>query len=385
VGCPDSMRRSYQHSISSCSASEKLDLEQRRPPDAGECSGLRPCLAHVRGSAWHWHSRCSPERRIAGYRKGDLRKGLWVHVRCGFASVPCPGHGICHSSVTVRVSPTAVQEHFLMKISWLALGLLTSACSGSPAPLADAGSSSVGGTSPLGAGGAAGGGGAKGGTMALAGSAATGGSGHNATTAVRACKDTGSTPSNTSCRSVADCGPVGPIKCCTTGNCWPASACPLPPTTCSQHSSNTLECSLDADCGEGGTCIKGVSGCPQCPYSICQRPPPRCTQSPDDCGTDARCQPDGSCAPLPCNAGYTCPAGRRCSVGSTRSDGHGCELIPCNDGWTCSENSRCTAPDDASTHGCTALTCSNDTECDCGYCVNNTCTANLGTCTPAPA
>jgi len=199
----------------------------------------------------------------------------------------------------------------------------------------------------------------------------------------RACKNTSSTQHSMWCRSVAECGPTGPVRCCTESPCWPASACPLSPLMCLSANSRLL-CMTNQDCNPGGTCVSTVSGCPQCEYRSCQYPPPPCTQSPDSCGSYGRCQPDGGCAPTLCTAGYNCDVGSRCNVGGPRVDGHGCELVPCNDGWACGENARCTAPADPGSHGCTTMTCKNDGDCDCGYCVNGTCADNLGTCSFAP-
>ena len=199
----------------------------------------------------------------------------------------------------------------------------------------------------------------------------------------RACKNTSSTQPSMGCRSVAECGPTGPVKCCIETPCWPISSCPLSPSMCPSASSRLL-CTTNQDCNPGGTCVSTVSGCPQCEYSSCQYPPPPCTQSPDSCSPGGRCQPDGGCAPTLCTDGYACSLASRCNVGGPRADGHGCELIPCNDGWACGENARCTAPADAASHGCTAMTCKSDGDCDCGYCVNGTCADNLGTCSFAP-
>lgn len=216
-----------------------------------------------------------------------------------------------------------------------------------------------------------------------------GSGGGDAGRSVRACKNTSASAGNGACRSNSDCNWGSWYKCCTTASaldvaCWGPGACPLPPSDC-QYYGNRIECVKDADCPDAGTCTTGISGCPQCPWSQCQYLPPKCTQNPDSCGTDARCQPDGGCAPLACDAGYACAQGSRCSVASARADGHGCELIACDDGWTCDENTRCTAPTDKSSHGCTVMLCSVDGDCDCGYCVNGRCNANLGNCTPAPS
>jgi len=201
---------------------------------------------------------------------------------------------------------------------------------------------------------------------------------------VVACSDTVDIPSAGACHYVDDCGPTGPVKCCTGGPCWPESACPFPPTMCTT-SSMALQCAKDQDCDAGGTCVTTVSGCPQCPHSTCQYPPPPCTQSPDSCAPTGRCQPDaGTCGPLLCTEGWSCTAAYRCALGSAQADAHGCEPVPCDAVWTCAVNTRCTPPGDTTNHGCAPLACTSDGDCDCGYCVNGTCGSNLGSCSFAP-
>ena len=229
------------------------------------------------------------------------------------------------------------------------------------------------------AGGAAGGYGGAGGRANGAGGRGGGGGAE----AVRACTVAGTTATGKACRMADECGPMGPNKCCTSAPCWPASACPFPPSTCPSQSSR-FQCVTTSDCDPGGTCVSVVSGCPQCESRSCKYPPPACTQTPDSCGPDARCQSDGTCRPLSCADGYACAAGSRCRPGSARADAHQCELIPCDDGWTCDQNMRCTAPTTAGSHGCTALACANDGDCDCGYCVNGSCSASLGWCSNPP-
>lgn len=206
--------------------------------------------------------------------------------------------------------------------------------------------------------------------------------------AVRACRSSNPALPSQACHSVNDCGPTGPVKCCTTSPCWPASACPISPATCSGgYGKATFNCTTDKDCNAGGTCVSTVSGCPQCESRSCNYSPPApppCTPSPDSCSPSARCQTDGSCVPILCTDGYTCNVDARCKVGSVRADSHGCELLPCDDGWTCDENTQCTTPGDRGSHGCTTMACKQDSECDCGYCVNGFCSSNLGSCSFAP-
>ncbi len=266
------------------------------------------------------------------------------------------------------------------RVSLYAVLLLSAtvvACGEPNAGDAGAGNAS-GGTTESGGGGTAGS--STGGAGSGGGGTSSGGAGGSASE-VRACKDTSASQPPWACRDVVECGPVGPVKCCTTGACWPASACPIPPTNCPTE----FPCTTNADCGENGTCERSVMGCPQCEERKCVYPPPACTQSPDNCGDTARCQADGRCAPLLCDDGYTCLAGTRCAKGSARANEHGCEPIPCDDGWTCTENTRCTSPVDPWSHGCTALACQADTECDCGYCVNGVCQSNLGMCSHPPS
>jgi hypothetical protein len=207
---------------------------------------------------------------------------------------------------------------------------------------------------------------------------------------VRACEGASEAPVASGCHTVADCvGVLPPGKCCDTSPCWPASACPIPPSMCGTintgtGSSDPTECTSDDDCPPDGICVTTFSGCPQCPHRACQYPPPLCIEEPDSCGTTAVCQADGTCAPLSCDDGYACGDGSRCAVGSARADGHGCELIPCDDGWMCEENTRCTAPTEPASHGCIKLECQSDTDCDCGYCVNGACRSSLGMCSQAP-
>lgn len=241
------------------------------------------------------------------------------------------------------------------------------------------------------------------------------------------------------CRTVADCGPIGPVVCWVGHYDWGPAACPLPPG--SQPCPN--DCATDVDCSAraGGKCDTYTQACPRCNGHVCRYPPPPCT--PTNCGAGARCRADGTCELLPCNEGgacgqsfacdptspqadtrgcrpipcdsgttcptgtrcnlastradafgcevtrcdqgYACPADARCRVGSSRADAHGCELIPCDDGFACPSNTRCTAtPPPSSSHGCTPITCKAESDCDCGYCIGGSCSAVPGTCQYAP-
>ena len=207
--------------------------------------------------------------------------------------------------------------------------------------------------------------------------------GSSGTATVRACKNTSTSQPSDACRSVSECH-TSTVRCCI-GDCWGPSGCPLPPSHCPGGDRiGVFECTTNKDCKTGGTCVSRIWGCPQCEYRECVYPPPACTPSPDNCAPDGRCQADGKCAPILCTDGYACLATTRCKVGGARADGHGCQPIPCDDGWTCDENARCTTPADPIGHGCMTLACSTDRDCDCGYCLNGSCSANLGACSPEP-
>jgi hypothetical protein len=261
-------------------------------------------------------------------------------------------------------------------------------------------------------------------------------------TVVRLCTGKALPTARNLCRTVADCGPTGPVACSVGYYDWGPSGCPLPPSS----QPCPMECAADADCTAraGGTCVPYTRTCPRCDGHVCQYPPPPCTTSPDSCGTGQRCGADGTCEVIPCtdgnacgpsyrcnatspaanqqgcepipcdegstctadrrcnpsasavdafgceltpcDAGYACPADNRCNLGSSRADGHGCEYVPCGDGYACPENTRCTVADPAARdHGCTIMPCKSDGDCDCGYCVNDVCSADPGTCQYPPA
>ena len=259
---------------------------------------------------------------------------------------------------------------------------------------------------------------------------------------VRFCTGKGPPTAYNVCRTVADCGPYGPIVCSVGYYNWGPTYCPLSPNS----QPCPAECTADKDCTArtGGTCIVYTRSCPRCDGHTCQYPPPPCTSSPNSCGTGQRCRTDGACEVIPCaegnacgtgyrcnaasakadkqgcepipcnegsvcssssqcnpgssradafgceliqcNAGYSCPADTRCNVGSSRADMYGCEYVPCTDGYACPENKRCTvAASAAYDHGCTTMSCKSDGDCDCGYCVNGVCSADPGTCQTPPA
>src|SRR5215831_11112978 len=71
-----------------------------------------------------------------------------------------------------------------------------------------------------------------------------GGAGGRAQTA---CGDTAATQPFNGCRSGTECGPIGPVKCCTSEPCWPG-ACPVPPGVLCPPSNTRLKCAGNQDC-----------------------------------------------------------------------------------------------------------------------------------------
>ena len=217
---------------------------------------------------------------------------------------------VCRRSVAVLLdlwSEWAYSEVLMLTVNVLRnLGVVfavlgAGACGGSLGPRSDAGRDVV----AQGSGGSGGRGiseDAGGDSASGTGGRAAAAGGNGGTTAVRACKTTTATTASKSCRVADECGPIGPYKCCTGEPCWLASACPIPATTSSCASmSSRFQCMISSDCAAGGTCVSTTMGCPQCEYRSCKYPPPPppvCTQAPDSCGADARCQTDGTGAPL---------------------------------------------------------------------------------------
>jgi hypothetical protein len=113
------------------------------------------------------------------------------------------------------------------------------------------------------------------------------------------------------------------------------------------------ECTTDTDC-QGGRCDAIEDGC-----------------SADDVGSQCNpaCTGDAECGP-----GFACPAGA-------------CVAILCDAGFTCAAREVCdpariptTAPVYDRHHGCFAVACSTDGECNGLTCVNGTCQDGPGTC-----
>jgi hypothetical protein len=111
-------------------------------------------------------------------------------------------------------------------------------------------------------------------------------------------------------------------------------------------------CITALDCTAPDVCVFFTPPC-SCggPASECR---PSCGTA--GCAADETC--DGStglCAPTPCTAGYACPSHTTC--GSAGGD----------------------------EHGCVRDTCTVDSDCGCGACVEGRCYDDFGVCTFPPA
>jgi hypothetical protein len=153
-------------------------------------------------------------------------------------------------------------------------------------------------------------------------------------------------------------------------------------------------CRFDDSCLDGGFCVLSEGPCP-----IAECVPP-CTAS--SCAADQQCGADGKCAPAPCTSGYACAADQACHPTQPGADPHGCVPASCaSDGFSCPTGSACKAafgmdahgcnvprcdalsgscphnsrcdPSSATPDGCVRLSCSKDTDCDCGACVLGLC------------
>lgn len=172
-------------------------------------------------------------------------------------------------------------------------------------------------------------------------------------------------------------------------------------------------CYQDAECGAGLLCV--ASGLNSClsggGLNICGAP---CTA--ESCTEGSRCEADGRCGPTPCLEGYACPSDLLCaSDGEAQTDEHGCRVASCESGeYTCPAGFECDPTEQAAdrngclpiscvagyecpanqrcvpgtptlhAHQCERLECERDSDCDCGYCIENTCRDALSFCAPPP-
>ena len=202
-------------------------------------------------------------------------------------------------------------------------------------------------------------------------STAAGGSGADAG-AAGICPGVEPWPAGTiTCRTAAEC-PGGPgTSECTT------SAEPL----CGTCQGGPGGCTSDDACEKGTVCGPGPNTGGGCSCGSGYDCIPRCTAT--TCGPGEICRDDGHCTVKRCGGeGYTCPTGTQCKLGLAPPavDPHGCEPISCADGYACPKNQHCQPGVAADEHGCVALTCASDADCDCGACVGTRCSNRMARC-----
>lgn len=146
-------------------------------------------------------------------------------------------------------------------------------------------------------------------------------------------------------------------QCATSADC-PAGApvCGSVPAGFSQQLRLCLECLADKDCPSANPHCAGAGGLTKC--FVCA--------SDEDCDTGVCsagvCVP-GCSAQAPCpNPLTTCGAAQRC------------EPLECQDGSACPANAACLQG------VCARRSCTKDTDCDSGGCVNSLCHETLGSC-----
>jgi hypothetical protein len=198
------------------------------------------------------------------------------------------------------------------------------------------------------------------------------------------------------CRTVDDCDGTPVYTRCAFEH--------IPPAGCGACNQPTNLCSTDADCrGDGGAadriCVAVDLPC-SCrgPSTMCA---PGCTAT--SCGKGYRCNATGRCELIPCTEGWdcgptaVCAPGRPgafpngCAIRSCRTDGfacaagleckaaggdmNGCGPPACDRGGApCPVNSRCVGG------GCRTKSCIQDSDCDCGACIQKLCYPRLFIC-----
>lgn len=149
--------------------------------------------------------------------------------------------------------------------------------------------------------------------------------------------------------------PTGVEACRSDGDCTtPDESCFRDDDElCGPCMTPTRECESDEECATGAHCVESRPTC-SCGglASTCQ---PACSAA-SECGADELCQGDGRCVAVSCEAGFDCP-----------------------------ENTRCATDGSGDAHNCARLTCTADSECDCGFCVRGACASSIGTCMVPPA
>jgi hypothetical protein len=206
------------------------------------------------------------------------------------------------------------------------------------------------------------------------------------------------------CRSDADCTPSNPR--CAFDALPAGSVC----TTCFPNPPHL--CDQDGDC-EGGSICAPIDETNPCPCGPITQPGTHCISkcTSSSCPPAQRCESDGLCHIRPCDDGYKCGDGLKCAAKDDGADEHGCAPKSCaRDGYTCPEDFVCADGLNTDVHGCSEVSCKDgftcapnydcdvksksahhceqrackaDTECDCGFCIQDHCEPRLFVCTGA--
>jgi len=112
---------------------------------------------------------------------------------------------------------------------------------------------------------------------------------------------------------------------------------------------------------------------------------PTFTPTVAECLSDSDCARFGEtaiCSTQTCVAG--CTAETMCAVGQICAASHHCVPRPCVADGDCPQFFACDGASSSTPGGCNRRTCSTDATCPGGFCVNNRCYDQLGTCVPPP-
>lgn len=171
--------------------------------------------------------------------------------------------------------------------------------------------------------------------------------------------------------------PTGAKTCltdddCDGGACYPQGV-PNYSGMCGMAPRLTRECDRDKDCGKGKYCDTMVNehhGCAEVVEAKCVA---SCTK--DSCKAGEVCRASGRCEILPCEDGYACRPGWTCDKTGYTHDEHGCREPGCA-ATGCGPNMTCTG------ELCAPRTCSKQSDCDCGACMQGQCAGRPGVCGP---
>ncbi len=172
--------------------------------------------------------------------------------------------------------------------------------------------------------------------------------------------------------------PAGSKTCITDDDCGRDGACypqgvPNYSGMCGVAPRMVRECEGDKDCGKGKYCDPTVNehhGCAEVIESKCMK---SCTK--DSCKPGEVCRPSGRCEALQCTEGYACTKGWTCDKAGYSHDAHGCRTPGCAV-TGCGPDMQCAGD------YCVPRTCTKQSDCDCGACMEGQCAGRPGVCGP---